>query len=89
MGLIISSEKEQAWIQGERRRQKFYYGLVFITFILMTHAFFSFVLPENALSSVYRITFFYAFLAFMVTVLVLHKTQRYLHIIDTLLEERK
>lgn len=89
MGLEISSEKELKWIRGEQKRQKFYYSLVVLTFILMAHAFVTFVLPENLLSSVYRITFFYAFLAFMVTVQVLYKSRKYLKIIDMILEERR
>ena len=89
MGLIVSSDKEMRWIQGERRRQVFYMFLVGVTFILMTYAFIIFVVPENLLASVYRMTFFYAFLAFMLTVQILYKSQRYLKIIDTLLEERR
>ena len=89
MGLIISSDKELRWIKGEKRRQIFYSLLVGVTFILMSYAFVVFVLPENTLSWIYRMTFFYAFLAFMLTVQILYKSQRYLKIIDHLLEERR
>ena len=89
MGLEFSSEKEKEWIQGEHRRQKFYYGLVVITFLLMAYSFIEFIIPDNALSAIYRITFFYAFLAFMVSVLILNKSRKYLRIIDMILEERR
>ncbi len=89
MGLEVSSEKELQWIRKEHRRQKFYYLLVVATFGLMTHSFIVFVLPENRLAAIYRITFFYAFLAFMVTVQVLYKSRKYLQIIDLILDERR
>ena len=38
MGLEISSEKEKQWIEGEYRRQKFYYALVMVTFLLMAYS---------------------------------------------------
>ena len=89
MGLIVSSDKEMRWIEGERRRQAFYGLLIGFTFVLMAYSFFHFVVPENLLAGIYRITFFYAFLAFMLTVQIHHKSQRYLKIIDTLLIERR
>lgn len=89
MGLEISSEKETKWLEGERRRQKFYYALVVVTFVLMAYSFIEFVIPDNSLSEIYRITFFYAFLTFMVSVLILNKSRKYLKIIDTILEERR
>ncbi|MBP9854815.1 MAG: hypothetical protein KBD53_08110 [Candidatus Omnitrophica bacterium] len=90
MGLEVSSAKELKWVEGEQKRQRFYYALVILTFILMTHAFVTFVrMPETQLSPNYRITFFYAFLAFMVNVQVLYKSRKYLKIIDMILEERR
>ena len=88
MGLELSSEKERQWIEGEHRRQKFYYALVVVTFLLMAYSFVEFVFPDNQLSAIYRVTFFYAFLAFMVSVLILNKSRKYLQIIDMILKER-
>lgn len=88
MGLEISSEKEKQWIEGEYRRQKFYYALVIVTFLLMAYSFIEFIIPENRLSEIYRITFFYAFLTFMVSVMILNKSRKYLKIIHMILKER-
>lgn len=89
MGLEISSGKEKKWIEGEHRRQKFYYALVVVTFVLMAYSFVEFIIPNNRLSEIYRITFFYAFLTFMVSVMVLNKSRKYLKIIDIILKERR
>ncbi|MDO8580271.1 MAG: hypothetical protein Q7S13_02205 [Candidatus Omnitrophota bacterium] len=88
MGIVVSSEKENEWIEGEHRRQKYYWIITVLTFILLIHAFIQILNPENIFAPVYLIMFFYAFLAFMVTTLILTKSQRYLHNIDELLKER-
>lgn len=89
MGIIIDSEKELKWIEGERRRQKFYLLLTILTFLLMSYVFAMRILPENMEEPIYWIAFLISFLLFMVCTLILKKSQKYLGIIDRLLENRR
>ena len=89
MPLIMDSEKEMKWIEGERRRQSFYLILTVIAFFGMIYAFAIRILPENVSEPIYWTTFLFAFLAFLVAALMHIKSKRYLTIMDELLEERR
>lgn len=89
MSLIISSENEIKWIEGEHRRQTWYLRLTILSFMLLIYAFALRILPENVNEPIYWVAFLFAFLAFMVSALMHTKSRRYIAIIDELFEERR